>query len=110
MLYLITMESLETGLLPPQQVAQLLEHQIIPGLEACVKLEAEKKILAGGAFTGMRAGAAIVEAASNEDLNELLHSLPFWGVMKVNVTPMQSFENQAAIVRENLEHIKAASQ
>ncbi len=53
MLYLITMESLETGLLPPQQNAQIIERAIIPGLEAVTKLEAEKKILAGEFLSGL---------------------------------------------------------
>ena len=110
MQYLVTMEGLETGLLPPQQLAQVLEYQIIPGLEACASLEAENKILAGGAFAGARAGVAIVEAASNEELGRLLTSLPFWGMMKLNVTPLQSFESQAEVARQNLERLNAASQ
>ena len=63
------MESIEMGLLPPQQQAPIIEQTIIPSIEACAKLEAEKKILAGGIFAGQRAGVAIVEAASNEELS-----------------------------------------
>jgi muconolactone delta-isomerase len=107
MQYLVTMEALETGLLPPQQVAQIIENQIIPSLEACGKLCEEKKILAGGVLTGRRAGAVIVEAASNEELNRLLGSLPFWGMMKVDVTPMVSFDEQVEQARQQLEAIKA---
>ncbi len=107
MQYLVTMESLETGLLPPQQVVQIIENQIIPGLEACGKLCEEKKILAGGILTGRRAGAVIVEAESNEELNRLLGSLPFWGMMKIDVTPIHSFEEQASMTRQMLERLKA---
>ncbi len=108
MRYLVTLESVETGLLPPQQQAQLVEQMIIPSLDACAKLEAEKKILAGGTFVGARAGVVIVEAASNEELSQLLHSLPFWPLMKVNVSPLQSFQDQAALTRQVLERLKAA--
>jgi muconolactone D-isomerase len=110
MQYLVTMESLETGLLPPQQVAQIVENQIIPSLEACDKLCDEKKILAGGILTGRRAGAAIIEAESNEELNRLLSSLPFWGMMKIDVTPLHSFEEQASVARQMLERLKAIGQ
>jgi muconolactone delta-isomerase len=107
MRYLVTLESLETGLLPPQQLVQVLENQIIPGLEACAKLEAEKKILAGGGFAGRRAGVAIIEAESNEELSQIVQGLPFWGIMKVNVTPLESFENKAKHARQTLERLKA---
>ncbi len=108
MLYLVTMESLETGLLPPQQNAQIIERAIIPGLEAITKLEAEKKVLAGGVFVGARRGVIIVEAASNEELGELLQSLPFWGVMKIDVTPLESMEYRLSLTRKSLERLKAA--
>lgn len=107
MQYLVTMESLETGLLPPQQVAQIIENQIVPSLEACDKLCKEKKILAGGVHSGKRAGTVIVEVKSNEELNRLLGSLPFWGMMKVDVTPIVSFKEQAAQARQMLERLKA---
>lgn len=53
--------STDLGLLPPQQMAQLLEQVITPSVEAVVKLEAEKKILAGGVVVGDRGGVLIVE-------------------------------------------------
>ncbi len=110
MRYLVTLESIEMGLLPPQQQAPIIEQTIIPSIEACAKLEAEKKILAGGTFAGQRAGVAIVDAASNEELSQMLHSLPFWGLMKVSVTPLVSFKDQAAAARKDLERLKAAAQ
>lgn len=110
MRYLVTMESLETGLLPPQQNAQIIEQLIIPGIEAVVKLEKERKILAGGVSVGTRSGVVIIEAASNEELGQLLLSLPFWGIMKVEVTPLESFESRIELTRKMVEQLKAASQ
>ena len=110
MLYLVTMETIEPGLLPPQQTSQLVEQVIIPSLEALAKLETERKVLAGGAFAGARSAVAIIEAVSNEELSRLLRSLPFWGLMKIGVTPLQSFEEEAAQNRQLVQHLKAAPQ
>lgn len=112
MKYLVTMELVETALpailASPQATVQHIEQRVIPTHEALMKLEAERKILAGGALVGRRANAFIVEAASNEELSRLLMSLPLSPMMKVEVTPLQSFEDIAAQVRQNLERLKAA--
>jgi hypothetical protein len=110
MRYLITMESVATdALLSPQQNARLLEQAVIPTLEACAKLEAEQKIVAGGVAAGARNVMLIVEAASNEDLNQLVQSLPAWGALKVAVTPLQSFTEQAEQDRQTLERFKTSA-
>ncbi len=111
MQYLVTVEpSTDLGLLPPQQMAQLLEQVITPSIEAMVKLEAEKKILAGGVPVGSRTGVLIVEAASNDELDRLLVNLPLWGLYKINVTPLESFQDRLAQQGPMLEQLKAASQ
>ncbi len=103
------MESIETGLLPPQQMAELMEQTILPSIEAVVKLEKEKKIIGGGGLVGKRTGVVIVEAASNEELDQMLTSLPFWGLMKVEINPMVSFSEAAVRTRESLKQIKEAA-
>ena len=111
MRYLVTMKTIDTAMPPsPDQIIQFMENKVIPHHEALTKLEAEKKILAGGICAGQRAGVAIVEAASNEELSQMLHSLPFWGLVKVSVTPLVSFQDQAAAARKDLERLKAAAQ
>jgi muconolactone delta-isomerase len=110
MKYLVKMESIETGLLPPQQLAQVIEQNIIPGIEGCIKLEGEKKILAGGGFSGGRGGVAIVEAESNKDLSKTLQSLPFWGMMKIDVTPLEDFGDTVTTARDSLEQLKRVIQ
>jgi hypothetical protein len=50
-------------LLPPQQLAQMIEQSVLPGFEALEKLKAEKKVLAGGVVVGARTLAFIVDAA-----------------------------------------------
>ena len=74
-----------------------------------MKLEEEKKIIAGGVLVGKRTGVVIVEADSNEELDRLLTSLPFWGLMKVDVSPMQTFKEAATRTRESLKQIKEAA-
>jgi len=90
----------------PQQLAQYLEQIIIPSHEVLAKLEAEKKVLAGGTLAGARGVAFIMEVASNEELSRLLQTLPWWGWMKVDVTPLDSFEQRAAQVRQMLKRLK----
>jgi hypothetical protein len=91
-------------------MAPLLEQMIIPSIEACVKMEAERKILAGGAFSGSRGGAVIMEAASNEEAGDLLTGLPFWGLFNWTVTPLESFKHRVKVTRGMLQQIEAASQ
>jgi len=100
-----------TGSVPavsPQEMVQWLEQRIIPSEEAVIKLEAEGKILAGGDLSGRRGWALIVDAASNEELSQLLGSIPEWPLLKVDVTPLDSFKERLAQVRQDLERMKAA--
>ena len=110
MKYLVLMELM--GSVPvssPQQMVQWLEQTIIPSEESVMKLEAEKKVLAGGDLSGGRGWALIVEAASNEELSRILSGIPEWPFLEVDVTPLDSFEERLAQVRETLARLKAAS-
>lgn len=73
-------------------------------------MEGEKKILAGGGPVGKRATVFIIDAASNEELNQLLVSLPMWNMMEVDVTPLRSFEDGSKQTRQSLERLKAGRQ
>ncbi len=48
----------------------------------------QKESLWLGYAVGERAGAFIFEADSNAELDSLLESLPYWGLIKINVTPL----------------------
>ncbi len=103
MRYFVKGEFIEPGiLLPQEQFVRMLENIIIPSLEAVAKLESENKILAAGVLTGARAVVFILEAESNEDVTQLMQSLPFWGLLKWEVMPLDSFENRANQERRNL--------
>jgi hypothetical protein len=108
MRYLAIAEYTEPGpLLPPQQVAQLVEQLVIPSFEALAKLEDQKKVLGGGVNVGGRAGAFILDVASDDEANRILQSLPFWGVVKWTLTPLQGFRQRAADERTMLQQLKA---
>jgi muconolactone delta-isomerase len=108
MKYLVTMELIGTPpVASPKELVQWLEQVVIPSEEAMLKLEAEKKILAGGDLCGRRGMAFIAEAASNEELSQLLESIPEWSLLEVEVTPLDDTEKRLEQVRQSLEHLKA---
>jgi len=88
------------GFASPEEAVEILEEAILPTFDALMKLEAQKKIAAGGLPVGDRAVVFIVEAASNEELDRLLRSIPAWGVLDWHVTPLQSFAGRAAQDRD----------
>lgn len=77
-LYLVIGEYLDPGaLLPPQGVVQIVEQTVLPSFEALARLQKQKKILAGGIYSGDRRGAFILDVADNDEANRVLMSLPF---------------------------------
>jgi hypothetical protein len=108
-LYLVTGDYVDPGpMLPPQQLVHLIEQMVLPSFEALAKLQEQKKILGGGIIAGGRAGAFVVDVASNNELNRLLQELPFWGIVKWNATPLQGFRERAADEQHALDRIKAS--
>ena len=106
-LYLVTGDYVEPGpLLPPQQVVQMVESAVLPSFEAMDALVKQKKILAGGLVSGARSGAFIVEAASNIEVSRILMELPFWGIVKWNVTPLESFSERHTEEKKSIERLK----
>ena len=87
------------------EMARLLEDVVIPSFDQLVKLEKEGKIT-GGLPVGQRAFIFIVEAASNEEVDQLLRSLPIWGGMEWKVIPLQSFSGREGMEKNILGEIK----
>jgi hypothetical protein len=109
MLFLVTGEFVEPGaLLPPEQLIPILEQSILPSIEILVRWEQEGKIR-GGVFAGERAGAWVMEAASSEEVGQQLASLPFWGLVKWHVRPLQSFRSTVDRERQVADQIKASA-
>lgn len=87
-----------------------IEQFILPTLELCKKLEAERKILAGGPMSGAVALSLIVSAESVQELDDLLRGLPVWPRMETTVTPLTTFDGRMQSVRARIEQLKAQMQ
>lgn len=105
MKYLV-MGSAGPGFASPEEALEVLEKGILPTFETLLKLEADKKILAGGLPVGDRAFVFILEAASHEEADQVLRDLPAWGLLQWEVTPLQSFEGRAQKERSVVAELK----
>jgi muconolactone delta-isomerase len=94
MQYLVTGEYVEPGpLLPPEQLVDMLRQVIVPSHDV-TNLKAEGKLVARRYSVGERAGAFVFEADSNAELDALLQGLPYWGLIKFRVTPLEGIEGR----------------
>ena len=108
MKYLVIGEFIDPGpMASPQQMVPMFENAILPSLDMLAKWEAEKKI-SGGIYVGARAGVFVVEAETNEEVDKLVQSLPFWGLLKWTVSPLNTFAGRAAQDRQGVEKMKAS--
>jgi muconolactone delta-isomerase len=90
----------------PQEGIVFIEQFILPTLELCKRLEADKRIVAGGPLGGAIALALIVSAESAEQLDDLITSLPVWPRMETTVTPISTFDVRMQAVRTRIEQLK----
>jgi len=90
----------------PEEGIVFIEQVILPTLELCQKLEAEKKIVAGGPLTGAIALSLVVSAESAQELDDLISSLPVWPRMETSVTPLTTFVGRMQTVQARLEQLK----
>ena len=97
------------GFSSPAETIEVLEKAILPDFDALVKMQDEGKILAGGLPVGDRAFVFIIEAASNDDADRIVRSIPFWGLLRWKVTPLQSVAARAQIERRILAALKSHS-
>jgi len=97
-------------LLPPQQFLQMARTAVLPGHEVLNNLKSEGKVVAGGFPVGERAVAFIIEADSPKELDVLLQGIPFWGIVKTKVTPLQDFEDRHDQDRQFAEQLEQTLQ
>ena len=90
MRFLVTIDGSELGVgMPPERLAQVIEHMVIPGIEQLDQWAQEGRVHGGG-YTAARGGVFIMEADSSEEVDQLVTSLPHWGLVKVDVKPLIS--------------------
>ena len=110
MKFLVNFEGTESAVSTnPREYAMMIESVLIPSLQAIEKFEKEGKVI-GGVYAGERAGTLIMEANSPEELSRTLARLPFWGIVDMNVSPIQSFSSAIEQTKEQLNSLKALAQ
>lgn len=96
------------GFFSSDEAIEILENVILPAFEELEELETEGALV-GGVPVGERSFVFIVEAESHDDIDRTLRSLPIWGAMEWEVTPLQDFELRSAQEREILKDLKKKS-
>jgi hypothetical protein len=71
--------------------AQYIERCVFPSLDALSKWEKEKRVF-GGVVAGAREICFYVDAASNEEVSDLVNQLPLWPFVSTRICPLESFE------------------
>ncbi len=89
-----------------EETLEVLNSIILPSFNALIQLERKKKIRAGGLPVGDRAFVFIVEARSNDEVDQMLRKLPMWGTLDWDVTPLQTFSARAKQERQAVRDIK----
>ena len=97
MRFLVTIDGSDVGVgIPPERLAQVMDQMVIPGVEKRAQWEQEGRIHGGG-YTAARGGVFVIDADSSEEVDQLVTSLPHWGLVKVDVKPLIS--NSALLER-----------
>ena len=96
------------GFYSSDEAVDMLQNIVLPAFEELEELESEGALV-GGVPVGERAFVFIVEADSHDDVDKTLRSLPIWGVLEWEVTPLQDFESRSSQEREILKELKKKS-
>jgi muconolactone delta-isomerase len=106
MRFLVTIDGSDIGVgMPPEQLARVVEQMVVPSLETLAQWEQEGRIHGGG-YTAARAAVFMIDADSSEEVDQLVTSLPYWGVVKVDVKPListSSLLERARAIRQRLQ-------
>ncbi len=90
MRFLVTLDGSDLGVgMPPERLGQVLDQMVIPGIEKLAQWEQEGRIHGGG-YTAARGGVFMIDADSSDEVDQLVTSLPHWGLIKVDVKPLIS--------------------
>ena len=90
MRFLVTIDGSDIGVgMPPERLAQVIDRMVIPGIAKLHQWEQEGRAHGGG-YTAARGGVFMIDADSSEEVDQLVTSLPHWGLVKVDVKPLTS--------------------
>jgi len=104
--YLVRGTFIDPGMLaPPDAVVKMSESTVFPSLAMLSEWVKEGKIV-GGVAVGEKQGWFIVDAKSNAELDRMIQSLPFWGLLEWEVTPLHSFAARMGQEKEMIAKMK----
>jgi len=90
MRFLVTIDGSDIGVgMPPERLVQVVDQMVVPSLEKLAQWEQEGRIHGGG-YTAARGGVFMIDADSSDEVDQLVTSLPYWGLVKVDVKPLIS--------------------
>jgi muconolactone delta-isomerase len=97
-LYLVRGTFIDPGILsPPQTAIPAFENVVFPSIAMLDQWVKDGKA-SGGVIAGDRAGILLIDAPSSDAVDTMLQSLPFWGLLKWEVTPLVSYGDR--LIRE----------
>ena len=89
MRFLVTLDGSNLEGMPPERLGQVMDQMVIPGIEKLAQWEQEGRIHGGG-YTAARRGVFMIDADSSDEVDQLVTSLPYWGLVNVDVRPLIS--------------------
>ena len=106
MKFLVELDRPNSGMPMSNEAARnFMDVVMLPTLARGEQLAKNGVIVAGGPVAGRVALRLIVKVESSAHLDELLTSIPSWGVADTGVTPLIEFNDQRAHVLTLLRHV-----
>jgi len=93
---------------PPMSREQYL-GMIASTWQVIRQMEANGKVISGGAFIGQRAGCVIVDVDSHEELADLLNRLPLSAYLDWEVVPLITAERALESAKWALQQLSLAA-
>lgn len=101
--YLVEMSFQPFATIPsPAELRAFTERFVLPTLEACERLVAAGRIVAGGTTLAAVGFTFVAQAESGDELEQTIASLPLWGRSQTRVVPLGTFASRAASIRARL--------
>ena len=111
MKYLVVSEAVESAI-PHGDMKAMVKtlEMVVASHERILELRKEGKVIGGGSMTARKGEVLIIEADSNEELNAIMRSIPYWIFHHVEVTPLSNTEVQYETDRDLLKTLKAQTE
>jgi hypothetical protein len=94
------------GFASPEEAVEVLQDIILPSFKMLMELEKRGIIVVGGLPVGDRSFVFVVEARSNDELDQMLRKIPMWGELEWEVTALQTFRGRAKQERQAVRELK----